>query len=388
MAAKLCLVAIIGLLSGPIYAKDMVGARVPSVEDAPIALLIDISSGQLLHARNPDRRFVPASITKVMTMYLAFELIEEGRLDPAQTFTVSPEIAEEWSGKGSSMFVQAGDQLQLSDMLTAIANVSANDASFMLATQQAGSVEDWTQAMTDEARKLGMTNSHFATPNGWPDEGATFVTANDLVILAKALISRHPRQYRAYMGKQQFTFNGITQTNYDPLIGRVEGADGIKTGFTNEAGFGYLGTVVRNGQRLVLVIAGARSNRERARLAREYVEWGFDAFDRQRLFAKGEVVGEARVQNGSTSRIELMTDRPVFVNVPANSTAKDGVSPSIRITYDGPIRAPINEGQKVATLEVTVPGMEIARVPLLAKSATSEAGFFARIYNGVLGWFS
>lgn len=375
-------------MSAPISARDTVAAGVPTKAQAPIAMLVDISSGQVLHKRNANRRFVPASITKVMTMYLAFDLIEEGRLDPAQVFPVSPEIAEEWSGKGSSMFVEAGDRLVLSDMLTAIANVSANDASFMLATQQAGSVEAWTEAMTAKAQELGMTNSHFATPNGWPDGGATFVTANDLVTLAKALIARHPAKYAAYMGKPEFTYNGITQSNYDPLIGRLQGADGIKTGFTNEAGFGYLGSAQRNGQRLVMVIAGARSNSERGRLAREYMEWGFSAFDRQRLFAADQTVGQARVQDGAASFADLVTERPVYVNMPASSSNDYAASPEIRITYDGPLRAPVAQGQRVAMLEISVPGMETARVPLLAKSEIGKAGLFTRIYNGITGWFA
>lgn len=387
--SKIWLAALLLLLAAPSIARDLARAGIPSEKDAPIAMLVDISSGQVLHQRNPNRRFVPASITKVMTMFLAFELIEEGKLSPAQVMTVSPEIAEEWSGKGSTMFVEAGDRLQLADMLTAIANVSANDAAFMLATQQAGSVDGWTQAMTAKAHQLDMTNSHFATPNGWPDGGGTFTTANDLVKLARALVTQHPAKYRAYMGKQTFTYNGITQNNYDPLIGRIRGADGIKTGFTNEAGFGYLGTAQRDGQRLVLVIAGARSNGERARLAREYIEWGFGAFDRQRMFASGQIIGQARVQDGSANRLDLVTDRPVYVNVPANSSvAGEGEKPAVRILYDGPVRAPISAGQKVAVLEISVPGMEVARVPLLAKTDVEKAGFFARIYNGFWGWFS
>ncbi|MEL7190466.1 MAG: D-alanyl-D-alanine carboxypeptidase family protein [Pseudomonadota bacterium] len=378
----------LALLALPAVALDKVDNGIPSEDDAPIAMLVDVTSGQVLHERNPNRRFVPASITKVMTMFLAFELIEEGKLDPAQVMTVPADIAEEWSGKGSTMFVEAGDRLQLADMLTAIANVSANDAAFMLARAQAGSVEGWTQAMTAKAHELEMTNSHFATPNGWPDGGGTFTTAGDLVKLARALVTRHPAKFGAFMGKPAFTYNGITQSNYDPLIGRIAGADGIKTGFTNEAGFGYLGTAKRDGQRLVMVIAGARSNGERARLSLDYIEWGFSAFDRQRIYASGETVGQARVQDGATSRIDLVTDRPVFVNVPANSGRGQKARPDIRITYDGPLRAPIDEGQQIAMLEITIPGMEVARVPLLAKESIGQAGFFTRIYNGFAGWFS
>lgn len=383
------LLAVVTCCAGvPAAARDVPAPGIPPQDAAPVALLVDISSGQVLHSRNPNRRFVPASITKVMTLFLAFELIEEGLLDPAQVMIVPPEIAKEWSGKGSTMFLQSNAQVSLAEMLTGIANVSANDASTLLAVKQAGSIESWTTAMTAKAHEIGMTNSHFATPNGWPDGGQTFTTASDLVTLAKAVTVRHPRKYSAYMGKPNFTYNGITQSNYDPLIGRVRGADGMKTGFTNEAGFGYLGTASRNGQRLVMIIAGARSNAERGRLARDYIEWGFDTYDRQRLYERGAVLANARVQDGAARTVNLVTDRTVFVNVPKGSAESENAGLQVKASYFGPLRAPIAEGQQVGVLEITIPGMEQAKVPLLAQSSVSKAGFFGRITNGFLGWFS
>jgi len=370
------------LVTVPAFAQ--VEPALPSAEDVPIAILVDVSSGQVLHSRNADRRFVPASITKVMTLFHAFELINEGVLDERQVFTIEPETWREWSGKGSTMWIGADDQVNLATLLIGIANVSANDASVMLAEGQAGSIEDWAAAMNVRARALGMTNSWFGTPNGWPDEGRTFTTANDLVTLAEALIARHPRKYARYFGKPGFEYGGIAQFNRDPLIGRVQGADGIKTGYTNEAGFGYLGTASRNGQRLVLVVAGADRTSVRDRSARAYVEWGFSAFDRERLFAEGEAVGEARVQSGEARSVPLITDRHVFVNVPKGR----GADLRLSIRYDGPVRAPFEAGEQIATLLIEVPGMESARVPLLASQSVGEAGFFNRIMNGIAGLFS
>ena len=357
---------------------------VPDADEVPIALLIDITSGQVLHARAADRRFVPASITKTMTLFSAFERIEDGTLDPRQFFTMRDETWREWNGQGSTMWINAGDSVAVDDLLIGIANISANDAAIILAEGHSGSVALWVAAMNADAHALGMVNSHFGTPNGWPDEGATFTTANDLAKLAEALLRRHPDKFGYYIGRKSFAFNGIEQSNHDPLIGRVRGADGIKTGFTNVAGYGYLGTAQRDGQRLVLIVAGVDRSAVRARAAREYMEWGFSAFERERLFDKGQIVGEARVQRGSRRNVALITDRTVFVNVPKGRAGELKAT----VEYDGPIRAPIKNGDKIATLVIDVPGMEPARVPLLAAETVDEAGFLARVYNGVAGWFS
>lgn len=382
MVAALTLALALALAHAPAHAQS--APAVPTESDVPIALLVDVTSGQVLHARNIDRRFVPASMTKVMTLFHAFELIEEGKLDPAQIITMREETWREWNGEGSTMWINAGDQVAVESLLMGIANISANDASIMLAQGQAGSVSAWVDAMNVRARGLAMTGSHFGTPNGWPDEGRTFTTARDLVALAEALVKRHPDRFAHYLGKPGYRYNGIEQPNRDPMIGRVEGADGIKTGYTNEAGFGYLGTAARDGQRLVLVVAGVPRNAMRARAARSYIEWGFSAFDRQQLFDEGEQVGSARVQGGSAGSVPLRTDRAVFVNVPSGRSADMKVS----IAYNGPVRAPFEAGEEIATLVIEVPDMEPARVPLLASQSVESAGFFARIYNGIIGWFS
>lgn len=370
--------------ASPVSALDDPTTTPEIVADAPIVLLVDISSGQVLYERNADRRFVPASITKAMTTFVAFELMQEGNLSPRQTMTIRSETWREWNGKGSTMWLSAENPVQVGDLLTGIANVSANDASIVLAEGAAGSVPEWITLMNEKARELGMTQSHFATPNGWPDEGYTFTTARDLVKLAEALVSRHPKKFARYVGLKEFDWNGITQTNYDPLLGRVDGADGIKTGYTNEAGFGFLGTAQRGGQRLVMVVAGAGRLGTRARLSRELMEWGFTAFDRQKLFENGAPVGTARVQGGASRNIGLTADRSLYVNVPKGRSAEIEMS----IRYDGPLRAPIVAGQRIAILEVKVPGMEDARIPLVASNDVARAGFFARIWNGVAGWFS
>lgn len=356
---------------------------VPSENEVPIALLVDVTSDQVLYAREANRRFVPASITKVMTLFHAFELIEEGNLNARQQFQMRPETWDIWYRRGSTMFIEAEDRVAVDDLLMGIANVSANDGSMVLAEGHAGSLDSWLEGMNSRAKALGMTGSHFATPNGWPDEGRTFTTAHDLVTLAKALSSRHPEKYARYIGQSGFRYNAIGQSNRDPMIGRVEGADGIKTGYTNEAGLGYLGSAKRGGQRLVVVIAGANSESIRGEAARGLIEWGFSAFDRIQVARQGELVGAARVQNGIASSVNLQTERPVFVNVPSKSARDMRVS----VAYDGPLRAPIEAGARVATLLVEFPGSEPARIPLLAETSVEKAGFLTRIWNGVTGWF-
>ena len=368
----------------PVSAGDPVVPGVPPAAEAPVALLVDLTNGQVLHARNPDRRFMPASVTKVMTLYLAFELIEAGRLDPAQVFAMSPDIARDWRGRGSTMFLNAGERVRVDDLLLGIANVSANDGAAVLAAGQAGSVTAWTAEMNRTARALGMTGSHFGTPNGWPDEGRTFTTARDLVALARAMIARHPEKFGYYIGRIGFVYKDITQINHDPMIGRIAGADGIKTGFTNEAGFAYLGTAQRDGQRLALVLAGVENGRLRGRLARSYIEWGFSAFDRRRLFAAGQVVGAARVQDGSAMRVALVAKGPVAVSLPRASSSK--LSATIR--YEGPLRAPLAAGEQVAMMDITAPGMAPASIPLFTAEAIATAGPFDRIINAVAGVFS
>lgn len=359
-------------------------AEAPTASEAPIALLLDLQSGQPLHAEEADRRFLPASVTKVMTAYIAFGMIAEGKLSEDDVFTVSPELAEEWSGKGSTMFLRAGDRVKVSDILRGITSVSANDGCILLAESTAGSVEAFVARMNAAARDLGMDNSHFGTPNGWPDEGRTFVTAYDLAKLAQALIEQHPRLYRRYFGKPGFSYNGFTQRNRDPISRVVAGADGIKTGYTREAGNTFLGSAERNGRRLVMVLAGIGGDGERARIARNYIEWGFASFENRRLFADGAIVGTARVQNGNLRRVGLRVPKGMYASLPKGGEAEATLS----LYYRGPVEAPFKAGDRIAELEVAVEGLYTYRIPLEAAEDVEKANIFHRVLNAVLGLFT
>ena len=355
----------------------------PTPEQAPIAYLIDLSSGQTLYARDIDRRFVPASITKVMTTLVAFDMLDSGKLRRDQRMPYRDETFEEWHQKGSTLFLPARARPTVNELLIGITTVSANDASVVLAEGGGGSVAEWTDRMNATAQAIGMHDSHFSTPNGWPDEGRTFTTARDLGRLAERILRRHPQLFGYYYGRSGLKAYGIAQDNHDPITGRVDGADGLKTGYTDQAGYGFLGTAERDGRRLVMVVAGADRASERNRASRDFIEWGFEAFDSQLLAKKGQAAAVAQVQNGVTDELALVAAQDIRVALPRGDNAK----PTLTVRYDGPLRAPIAKGEAVATLVIAVPGMERSTLPLYAARDVEEAGVFRRIANGFKGLF-
>ena len=356
----------------------------PSAAQAPIALLADLSSGQVLFARKADQRFLPASMTKAMTALVAFDLIAAGKLNEDTVFTVHPATAARWAGKGTTLSLRAGEQVSVRDLLLGTTTVSANDAAVALAEGALGSVAAWTAAMNARAAALGMSGSHFATPNGFPDHGATYVTANDLVRLAGALIDGHPTLYRRYFGHRAMRWRGGELTSHDPFAGILPGADGIKTGHSFEAGFNFLGAVDRAGRRLVLVIARAPTEPGRGAAARAMAEWGYGAWQSFAFLAPGTVLGAAQVQNGTRREVPLTVPRAYSLAVPRGAAGQ----PSGRIVYEGPLQAPIAQGQQVARLEVQLPGQPRHVLPLVAAEAVAVAGPFDRIANALLGLLS
>lgn len=357
---------------------------VPVPAEIPVVLLVDLSTGQTLFSRDAERRFVPASVTKVMTSYSAFRLIAEGKLAPETPVMVSQEVAEQWSGEGSSMFLKAGDRVTMGELLLGVTTVSANDASVVLARTAVGSETAWLDLMNANAAELGMKDTHFGTPNGWPDEGRTYTSARDLAVLAEAMTTRFPGLYRRYFGHRGLSYRNITQANHDPITGVVDGADGIKTGFTRQSGYTFLGSAERNGRRLVLVIAGAPSAGLRNQVARDLMRWGFDSFEPRSLLPAAASVGRARVQDGALGFVGLETADEVLASLPA----RDQGQVRFAIRYRGPIEAPIAAGQQVAWLRVVVPGQQPNDVPLVAAEAVPKASPLQRLFNGLAGLFT
>lgn len=368
---------------GPADAPGVTGGA-PVAPEIPVVLLVDLSSGQTLFARDANRRFVPASVTKVMTAYTAFRLIDEGKLSLSTPVVVSEEVAELWSGEGSSMFLKAGDRVTVGELLLGVTTVSANDAAVVLALTAAGTLDEWLELMNANAAELGMRDTHFGTPNGWPDEGRTYTSARDLAVLAEAMTTRFPGLYHRYIGHHGMTYRNITQQNHDPITGVVDGADGIKTGFTRESGYNFLGSAERGGRRLVMVVAGAPSASIRNSTARDLMRWGFDAFE-TRVILPGEVpVGEAQVQNGAQHSVALQTEGEVLASVPPGNAG----AASLSVRYRGPIEAPIAKGDHVAFLRVSIPGQAPHDVPLVAAEAVPKANAFQRFVNGLAGLVS
>lgn len=355
------------------------------VGNAPVALLTDLGSGQVLYAERAGLRFVPASMTKVMTAFVAFELMAEGKLKPGDRYTVKETTARQWSGRGTSLFLKPGEIVPVDALLRGIATVSANDASVVLAEGFAGDVPTWTKLMNAKASRLGMRDSHFGTPNGWPDNGSTFVSAADLVTLSRALIERHPDRYRNYFGQKRFTWQGVTRESHDPLIGVFPGADGIKTGHTREAGYNFLGSAEREGRRLVMVIAGAKSDAQRAEMSRELMEWGFAAWRRYDLFPANTLVGTALVQGGTARSVGLLAADDIYAAIPREAAAPAGIA----IKYNGPLVAPIAQGAEIALLEIRWSAeAPPSYVRLIAAKAVPRAGLFHRLLNGLAGFFA
>ncbi|QZH76744.1 MAG: D-alanyl-D-alanine carboxypeptidase [Erythrobacter sp.] len=357
----------------------------PVPQDIPVALLVDITSGQVLYAREAQRRFMPASVTKVMTAYTAFRLVDAGDLRLDMPYLYSQALEDQWYNEGSTMFLRAGERPTVAQLLLGITTVSGNDASAALAEAATGSQAEWLELMNANARDLGMYDTHFGSPNGFPDGGQTYTTAQDLVLLAEALTEHYAALYRRFFGRRALAWGGYTQQNHDPVTGRVAGADGIKTGYTNEAGFTFLGSAERDGRRLAMVLAGAPSGSMRDAAARAMLEWGFAGFARQTLLERGTLVGTARVQDGADSEVGLRLAEDFTVALPPGAGADRW---QVDLVYSGPIEAPIAAGDPVARLRLTLDGEVVLETPLEAAMDVPRANPFQRVGNAFRTWLS
>jgi D-alanyl-D-alanine carboxypeptidase (penicillin-binding protein 5/6) len=371
-----------------------IAAAPPFETAAPVAYMVDLSSGATLYSKDADRRIPPASMAKMMTTHLAFHMIKRGEVKLNQMCQVRPETWRQWHGPqaGSTMFLSPGETVSVENLLHGIVTLSGNDASVVLAECIAGTEPAFAALMNAEAKRLGMSNSRFGNSNGWPDAGVTVTTARDLAKLAAATIQETPDLYKTFYQKQSFTWGKtlgggqpITQGNRNPLLGKVQGADGLKTGHTQEAGYGFTGSAEQNGRRLIMVVAGLGSFNQRIEESVKFMDWGFRAWKSQPLFAKGKRVGEAQVQLGSDDRVGLVAPRNLAVTLPAGLAS---ANMSVKIVYNGPIKAPIKQGQHVANLVVQTGDTAPQTMPLVAAEAVGEAGFFDRLWAGIASLFA
>jgi D-alanyl-D-alanine carboxypeptidase (penicillin-binding protein 5/6) len=356
---------------------------------AKVAYLIDLSSGAVLYAKNADVRMPPASMAKMMTTDVAFELIDKGQLPLNKMCTVRPETWQKWHGPaaGSTMFLSPGEQVSVENLLKGIVTLSGNDASVVLAECIAGTEQAFTEQMNALGKKIGLTNSHFGTANGWPDNGVTYVSARDLATLARYEIENHYKLYKEFYSLPSFTWGktlgsnqDITQANRNPILGKVAGADGLKTGHTDEAGYGFTGSAEQNGRRLIEVVAGLPSWNARVQESTRLIEWGFNAWSAKPLFKAGQQVGTATVQLGSDDKVSLVAPRDLAVTIPAGLASG---ATSMKIRYNGPLVAPIAKGQEVAQLVISTSDTPPQVVPLVAGEGIGRAGFFGRVWLGL-----
>jgi len=359
---------------------------------APVAYLEDLSTGAVLFEKDADRRMPPASMAKMMTAYVAFDLIKKGDLKLGQMVTVRPETWQKWHGPaaGSTMFLSPGEQVSVENLLNGIIVLSGNDACVVLAEQIAGTEEAFVALMNKKAKELGLSNSNFGTSNGWPDGGVTYVTARDLAHLADATIRNHRDLYKKFYSRREFTWGktlgagaDITQANRDPLLGRVAGADGLKTGHTEEAGYGFTGSAEQNGRRLVMVVAGLTSFNQRIEESVKFMDWGFRAWKAKPIVAKGKRVSTADVQGGADSDVGLIAPEDLKIAIPAGSDPRL----TAKVVYSGPVAAPIKAGQHIADLVVQTEGGPTSTMPLVAEADVGEAGFFGRAWAGLMSLF-
>ncbi|MEO3999306.1 D-alanyl-D-alanine carboxypeptidase family protein [Mesorhizobium sp. CAU 1732] len=348
--------------------------------------MIDAETGTVLFSKDPDTPFPPASLAKLMTMEVVFNAIKSGRLTMNDEFVVS-ENAWRTGGAmsgGSTMFAELKSSIRLEDLIQGVIVQSANDGCIIIAEGMAGSEENFAVLMTERARELGLTKSVFKNATGLPAEGQV-VTPRELVQLASHIWRTYPEFYKFY-GQLDFTWNKILQRNRNPLLRMNIGADGLKTGFTEESGYGIVGSVDRDGKRVFVALSGMESDAQRAEEARKILDWGMRAFRKTDLFAAGETVGEAKTYGGEKSSVALRADGPIAIFVPI--TNQDRLI--ARIVYDGPVVAPIEEGTRIGTLKVWIGDMMSQETPLYAAESIGTGRIHRRAMDAVeellVGW--
>lgn len=340
---------------------------------AEAAFVLDQTTGTVLLAKNADEPLPPASMSKLMTIYMAFEAVADGRLGINERVPVSSHAA---SYGGSTMFLDTTDRVTIEDLLRGVIVLSGNDASAVLAEAIAGSEPAFARMMTERAKRMGMTNSTFVNSNGWPATGHR-MSMRDLGILADKLIRDFPTYYPLF-AEQTFEFDGrapANSSNRNPLLGLGIGADGLKTGHTSEAGYGLVGSAKQGDRRIVFVLTGLDSERERAEEAERIVNWAFRQFAQRNVVRAGTRIAEADVWMGESTTIGLTVAEDLSLLVPV----LDQASVNATVNYTGPLEAPLTAGQEVGELIVTLDGLPETRIPLVAAEDVAQGGFETRL---------
>ncbi len=350
----------------PAHASD--GAMTTLAQQA---IIVDYDTGTVLFEKNADEHMPTSSMSKVMTMYLVFDALKKGDIRLDDEFLVSEKA---WKKGGSKMFVPVGKKVKIEDLIRGVLIQSGNDATIVLAEGLAGNEDNFALALNRKAKELGMTNSHFMNASGWPDPDH-YSTARDLATMATATIRNFP-DYYGYYSEKEFKYSGISQPNRNPLLQANIGADGMKTGHTEDGGYGLIGSgLSKDGRRVVMVLNGMSSKAERKNEGRRLLQWGLNGFKTVSLFKDEKILGEAPVYLGINTQVPLQAKEAVQFVVP-KIFSRDL---KVEIQYDSPLKAPIEKGQEVGVVKVHIPKGEIIEVPLIATRNVGELGFFPRL---------
>jgi serine-type D-Ala-D-Ala carboxypeptidase (penicillin-binding protein 5/6) len=365
-----------------LFAADPSLAQAPKPSEgfqtaAPYAILIDSDSDSVLFEKNADQLSHPASLVKTMTVEVVLHEIAEGRLDPNTEFVVSENAWRRGGAPsgGSAMFAPLHSRVRVEDLLRSVIIQSGNDACITLAEGLAGNEPAFAAMMNRRARELGLTKSNFTNSHGLHDPDQK-VTVRELAKLAQHVIKTYPEYYKIY-AEREFTWNRIRQQNRNPLLTMGIGADGLKTGFIKESGYGLVGSAVQNGLRLIVVVNGLKTAKERADEGRKLLDWGFRAFESRLLFAEGETVGEAKLYGGASGRVPLTADRPIRLLVPRGQNEKIVA----RIVYNGPVPAPVEKGRPIGRLKVWRGDNVSLEVPLQAAESIPQGTIAQRAFD-------
>jgi len=375
IVASVCL-AFLTSIAGPLQAEPIIPAA-PQLA-ASSYILMDAATGQVIVDENSDERLPPASLTKLMTSYIAEREIIEGRMNPDDETLVS---VNAWQTGGSRMFIQEGRYVSMEDLLRGIIIQSGNDASVAMAEHIAGSETNFAQMMNSYAQRLGMTQTHYENATGLPSE-EHYSSARDIAILSRAIIYNNAEFYPLY-AERNFTFNGITQSNRNSLLGRNPSVDGLKTGHTDEAGYCLAASAAQEGMRLISVVMGTSSDEARSQETQKLLAYGFRYFQTAQLHEADTSLYEARVWAGKADQVNLGLDSDMRLTIARG--AESGLTTVLNI--NPVIKAPIQTGQVLGELVVRQNDEEVARRPLLALEPVESAGFFARIWDYILLFF-
>ena len=333
-------------------------------------ILVDYDTGNILFEKNADERMFPSSMSKIMTIYNVFQALKDGSLQLKDNFRVSRKA---WKKGGSKMFLRAGSRVNVEDLIRGVIVQSGNDASIVLAEGLSGSEGAFSDSLNENAKKLGMDSSNFLNASGWPDP-EHYTTARDLSKVTIATIQNFPKYYHFYSQKT-FTYAGIKQNNRNPALYKDIGADGLKTGHTAAAGYGLAASAIRNGRRLVLILNGLKTSRQRSLESERILDWGYRVFSNYKIFKPRQIVTHAKVWMGDKSRVGLVLDKGLVMSLRKNIVDKI----NIKAVFNEPVPAPISKGDQIGKLLVSVPGKNQLEIPMYASQRVTKLGWFYRI---------